>query len=85
MGGKHFIVFYRLSHNGYTVQTSALADSEANDFVFLDTRLARDLIKFLNISSISLLKPCSVKGYDDKPGKSILEVLILYLEINRYR
>jgi Reverse transcriptase (RNA-dependent DNA polymerase) len=85
LGGKHFTVSCRLSHNGYAVQTSALADSGANGFVFLDTRLARDLMKFLNISPISLSKPCSVKGYDGRPGKPISEVLMLHLEIDGHR
>jgi hypothetical protein len=85
LGGEHFTVPCRLAYNGYAIQTSALADSGANGFVFIDTRFAQDLMKFLNVSSTSLPKPCAVKGYDGRPGKPVSEVLILHLEVNRHR
>jgi hypothetical protein len=42
-------------------------------------------MKFLNVSSTSLSKPCTVKGYDGRPGKPISEVLMLHLEIDGHR
>jgi hypothetical protein len=85
LGGEHFTVSCKVAHNGYAVKTSGLADSGANGFVFVDTRFARDLMKFLNITPVSLSKPCTVKGYDGRPGKPISEVLILHLEIDGHR
>ena len=85
MGGRHFTVSCRLSYNGLAVQTSALADSGANGFLFLNTRFARDLMKFLDVSPISLSHPCPVKGYNGRPRKPISEVLILYFEVDGYR
>jgi hypothetical protein len=42
-------------------------------------------MKFLNIFLISLLKSYTVKEYDERPGKPISKVLILYFEIDGYR
>jgi transposase InsO family protein len=85
LGGKQFTVSCRVSHNGYAVQTSALADSGANGFVFIDTRFACDLMKFLNVSPIPLSKPCPIKGYNGKPGKPVSKLLNLHLEVDGHR
>jgi predicted aspartyl protease len=85
LGGKHFTVPCKIAQNGYAIQTSALADSGANGFVFIDTRFARELMKFLNTTTTTLAKPYTVKGYDGRPGKPVSEVLTLHLEVDGRR
>ena len=84
VGGKHFTVPCTLAYNGYRVRTSALADSGANGLVFIDSKFAADLVKFLGAKIIPLATPCSVKGFDGKPGKSATQAIILNLGINRH-
>jgi hypothetical protein len=57
MGGKHFIVLYTVSQNGYRVNTTALIDTKANGFAFINTAYANDVAKFLNITATQLKKP----------------------------
>ena len=64
---------------------SALADLGVNGFVFIDTRLTHDLMKFLDVTTTSLSKPFSVKGYDGRPGKPVSKILTLHLEIDGRR
>jgi len=85
IGGKHFTVPCTLAYNGYGVQTSALVDSGANGLVFIDTRCAADLAKFLNVALTPLPTPCSVKGFDGKPGRSATHAIILNLGIDGHR
>jgi hypothetical protein len=85
LGGEHFTVPCKIAYNGYAIQTSGLADSGANGFVFINTRLAHDLMKFLNVTPTRLATPCTVKGYDGRPGKPVSEILILHLEIDGRR
>jgi hypothetical protein len=74
-----------LVYNRYRVQTSVLVDSRANSFVFIDNWFATDLVKFLGAEIIPLTTPCSVKGFDRKPGQPATQVITLNLEIDKYR
>jgi len=51
MGRKHFIVLYIVSQNGYKVNTTALINTEANGFAFINTAYANNIAKFLNINA----------------------------------
>jgi hypothetical protein len=85
IGGKHFTVPCTLSFNGYGVKTLALADSGANGFLFIDTKCAHDLSKYLNLEYEILKTPCPVKGYDGKPGTPVTKVVYLHLSIDGHR
>jgi hypothetical protein len=49
MGGRHFIVPCTLSKNRYGITLSALVDSGANGFVFMDTAYTNNISIFLNL------------------------------------
>jgi hypothetical protein len=85
VGGKHFTVPCILAYNRYRVQTSALVDSGANGLVFIDNRFATDLVKFLGAEIIPLTTPCSVKGFDGKPGRPATQTITLNLGIDKHR
>jgi hypothetical protein len=51
MGGKHFIVPYTVSQNGYRVNITALIDTRVNGFAFINTAYINDITKFLNITA----------------------------------
>ena len=57
MGGKHFIVLYTVSWNGYRVNTTALINTKANSFAFINTAYVNDVAKFLNVEATRLKKP----------------------------
>ena len=75
----------KLVHNGYVIQTSALVNSGVNGFVFVDTRFAQELMKFLNLTPTRLSSPYAVKGYDGRPGKPVTQILTLHLEVDGRR
>jgi hypothetical protein len=85
VGGKHFTVPCILVYNRYRVQTSVLVDSGANSLVFIDNRFATDLVKFLGAEIIPLTTPCSVKGFDRKPGQPAIQAITLNLGIDKHR
>jgi hypothetical protein len=57
MGSKHFIVPYTVLKNKYRVILTALADSRANGFIFINTQYAINIIKFLNVKAKRLIWP----------------------------
>ena len=85
MGGKHLTVPCTLSRNEVTVQTYALADTEANGFMFINTLFTVNLAKYLNIKAQWLLKPLTVKGYNGQNGNPITHILRLHLKIDGQR
>jgi hypothetical protein len=68
-------VLYTIAHNRYTVKLNALADSEANGFVFINTLYVINIAKFLNVKAQHLPRPINVKGYDRKAGSAITHIL----------
>jgi hypothetical protein len=74
-----------IAHNKYAVKLNALANSEANGFVFINTFCAINIVKFLNVKAQRLPRPINVKGYDGKAGSAITHILRLHLTINRQR
>ena len=57
MGGKYFMVPCTVSWNGYGVNTTALINTKANGFAFINTAYVNDVAKFLNIEATRLEKP----------------------------
>jgi hypothetical protein len=82
---KYFTIPCILVYNRYRVQTSVLIDSGANSLVFIDNWFATDLVKFLGAKIIPLTTPCSVKGFDRKPGHPATQTIVLNLGIDKYR
>ena len=81
-----FIVPYSLVYNRiYIIYISILLDLGANGFAFLDTRCAKDVMKFLGRKATPLGRPITAKGYDGVPGKPITHYLSLDLVIDRRR
>ena len=85
MGGKHLTVPCTLSRNEVTVQTYALADTGANEFMFINTLFTVNLAKYLNMKAQWLLKPLTVKEYNEQNGNPITHILCLHLKINGQR
>ena len=52
MGGKHFIVLYIVSRNGYRVNITAHINTRVNGFTFINTAYINNVTKFLNIEAI---------------------------------
>ena len=86
IGGDVFTVPCSLVYNGiYIIHISALLDSGANGFIFLDTCYAKDIMKFLGRKATPLSRLITIKGYDSMPSKPIIHYLLLDLVINRRR
>ena len=85
MGGRHFTVPCTLSRNGYGINTSALVDTGANGFAFINTSFALELSKFLNIKVTRIPKPLAIKGFDGKHANTVSHALILHLTIDGRR
>jgi len=64
MGRKHFTVLYTVSQNGYRVNITALINTGANGFAFINTTYTNNVAKFLNVNATQLEKPVQVKGYN---------------------
>ncbi|WP_206734022.1 retropepsin-like aspartic protease, partial [Stenotrophomonas sp. MA5] len=64
---------------------SSLADSGANGYVFIDSQLAIDIAKFLNLKIKKLPQKCGTKGFNGTPGTDITHAIYLHLWINGRR
>ena len=51
MGGKYFIVLCIVSQNGYRINIITFVDIGANNFTFINTAYAINVIKFLNMKA----------------------------------
>jgi predicted aspartyl protease len=85
MGGRHFTVPCTLSKNGYGITLSALVDSGANGFAFMDTACANDISTFLNLKPQPLIQSIIPKGFDGQPGKAVTHILTLHLSLDGQR
>jgi hypothetical protein len=85
MGGRHFTVPCTLSKNGYGITLSALVDSGANGFVFIDTAYANNISTFLNLKPEPLVQPIIPKGFDRQPSKAVTYMLTLHLSLDGQR
>jgi predicted aspartyl protease len=85
MGGKHFTVPCTLSRHGYGVKSSALVDTGANGFAFINRSFATELSKFLDIQPVQIPNTLSIQGYDGKQATTVSHALILHLTIDKRR
>lgn len=80
--GQHLVFNAQLVHNGYSVSISALGDTGANGFVFINSDLAILLGKQLGIRTIRLPRECPVRGFDGRPAQPITHAILLTLIID---
>jgi hypothetical protein len=85
MGGRHFTVLYILLKNRYRITLSALINSRANGFVFIDTTYINNISMFLNLKPEPLIRPIIPKGFNRQPGKAVTYMLTLYLSLDGQR
>ena len=86
IGGETFTVQCSLAYNGtYIDYISALPDSRANGFVFLDTSCAKEVMKFLGYDAIRLDRPILAKGYNGVCSKPITHYLSIDLVVDGRR
>jgi hypothetical protein len=85
MGGRHFTLPCTVAKNGFSVPLTALADSGANGFAFINTACAIDIAKFLNLKAQPLVRPIGTKGFDGRQGKPVTHILTLHLSIDGQR
>jgi hypothetical protein len=85
MGGRHFIVLYTLLKNKYRITLSALINSRANSFIFIDIAYTNNISTFLNLKPQPLIQPIIPKGFNRQLGKAVTYILTLYLSLNNQR
>ena len=85
MGGRYFTIPYTLSRNGYDVRSSALVDTGANGFAFINRSFATELSKFLSIQPVRIPNPLSIQRFDGKQATTVSQALILHLTIDSKR
>ena len=78
MGGSPLTVLCTLAKNGIGIDLDILVDTGANGFAFIDTTLADQLCKGLNLQLTALPRTIQVKGYDSRKG----QVASYYLTLN---
>jgi hypothetical protein len=71
MDGNSFTLACTLHKNGVAVQASALGDTGASGYVFLDSRFASDLCYTYRLKPKQLPYPICPKGFNSKKGSPI--------------
>ena len=81
LGGDSFTTPCRLVKNGYGVSLSALADTGANGYAFIDAQCAADICRFLSLRLQPLPKGKTwrVRGYNGQLGEDITHYITLTL------
>ena len=85
MGGRHFTIPCTVSKNRYRVPLTALVDSRANGFAFMNTACAIDITKFFNLKTQPLIRPITARGFDGRQGKPVTHFLTLHLSLDGQR
>ena len=81
MGGKHFTTACTISRNGHGVSLSALANTGANGYIFINTRCALDAAKFMNTTAVRLQQPLPVRGFNGQSGAPVTHAIILHMKV----
>ncbi len=82
MGGKQFLVSCTLSMNGFGVSLSALADTGANGFLFVNRTLAGRLSDALGVKIQRLPHSVPIKGFQDSIRSYATHYMRLHLTID---
>src|SRR5438034_8903275 len=72
MSEKNFTISCQIAQNKYEIILKILADSEADDFVFINTFCTIEAVKFFNTTIIHLNTSCSVHEYDEKSDAAVI-------------
>ena len=75
---KSFILLCQIIKNEFDISLKTLADFEANSLIFINIFCIIDVIKFLNITSTSVL----ITEYDDKLDSAVIHIIVLHFQIN---
>ena len=81
MGGKHFTTTCTILRNGYSVSLSALANTRANRYLFINTYYIVDAANFINIQIIYLRQLLPIRGFNRQPRLLVTHVIILHLRV----
>ena len=63
--GQEFNVQSQIAYNGLSFSMIILADTEANDFLFIDTQQAIEIVKYFEILIIQLRTAADTKEFNE--------------------
>jgi hypothetical protein len=85
LGGTAFTLVYTVNNNRLGIKTSSLIDTGANEHIFIDTKFAKAVERFLGMSPSPLKTPCKVKGFDGQQTTLITHSIELALVVDGCR
>ena len=69
-----------VNSNQLRIKTSALINTRANSFIFIDTEFAKLVCHYLDLTPKQLPVSCGVQGFDRRPA----DLITSYIELNFY-
>jgi hypothetical protein len=69
-----------VNSNQLRIKTSALIDTGANGFIFIDTEFAKLVCHYLDLTPKQLPVSCGVQGFNRRP----IDLITSYIELNFY-
>ena len=82
LGGQGFNVHSQIAYNGLSFSMAILADTGANDFLFIDTQQAIEIVKYFEISIIQLRTAAGTKEFNEQSETLITHAIMLHLIID---
>ena len=82
LGGQGFNVHSQIAYNGLSFFMITLANTEANDFLFIDIQQAVEIAKFFKISITQLKITADTKGFNEQSEIPITHAIMLHLVID---
>ena len=82
LGGQGFNVHSQIAYNGLSLPMTTLADTGANDFLFIDTQWAIEIVKYFEIPTIQLRTAAGTKGFNEQSETLITHAIMLHLVID---
>ena len=80
IGGESLTLPWMVNNNQLGIKTSALIDTGANGFIFIDTEFAKLVCYHLDLTPKLLPVSCGVQGFDGRAADAITS----YIELNLY-
>ena len=71
----------QIAYNGLSFSMTILADTEANDSLFIDTQWATEIAKYFEISTIQLRTAAGTKGFNEQSETPITHAIMLHLSL----
>ena len=84
LGGQGFNVHSQIAYNRLSFSMIILADTGANDFLFIDTQQTIEIAKYFEISIIQLRTAADIKGFNEQSETSITHAIMLHLVIDEW-